>query len=102
MGKGESAVTAQASTNNLAVPATSVRVRKNGIEFRSEQPVEIWTEMTLDFFSPFHTDRLNCKGVVVACTGNRHEGFVVAMLFTNISETALHILTELHRPQLEN
>ncbi len=102
MGKGEAAITAQASTDNLAVPATSIRVRKNGIEFRSDNPIETWTEMTLDFFSPFHKGRLHCNGVVVACLGNRHEGFIVAMLFTNISETALHILTELHRPQLEN
>ena len=102
MGKGETAVTASASTENLAIPATSLRVRKNGIEFRSEQPIQIWTEMTLDFFSPFHTRRLQCQGVVVACSGNRHEGYVVALLFTHISETALQILTELHRPQLEN
>ncbi len=102
MGKGEVAVTAQASTDNLAISATSIRVRNNGIEFRADHPIETWTEMTLDFFSPFHTSRLNCKGVVVACTGNRHEGYTVAMLFTNISQTALQILTELHRPQLEN
>lgn len=102
MGKGEAAVTASASTQNLAIPATRIRVRKNGIEFRSDHPVKVWTEMTLDFFSPFHSDRLQCKGVVVACSGNRHEGYLVALLFTHISETALQVLTELHPPQLEN
>lgn len=102
MGKGEAAITAKASSNDLAVPATSIRVRKNGMEFRSDHPIQTWTEMTLDFFSPFHTRRLHCQGVVVACTGNRHEGFVVSLLFTNISETAWQVLSELHRPQLEN
>jgi hypothetical protein len=102
MGKGSAAITAQASTDDQAIPATNIRVRKNGIEFRSEKQIEPWTEMTLDFFSPFHTRRLHCKGVVVACSGNRHEGYIIALLFTSISGTALQILTELHRPQIDN
>ncbi len=102
MGKGEPEITAQTSKENLAISAATTLVRKNGIEFRSGQPVEIWTEMTLDFFSPFHDRRLQCKGVVVSCHGNRHQGYSVSMLFTNISETALEILTQLHRPQLGN
>lgn len=29
--------------------------------------------------------RLQCTGVVVACDGNRHGGYQVAMLFTSVS-----------------
>ena len=31
------------------------------------------------------TPRLQCTGVVVACDGNRHAGYQVAMLFTSVS-----------------
>lgn len=58
--------------------------RKNGIEFRSNDAFPVWTEMTVDL----ETDaagRLTCNGVVVACSGNRHTGYLIAMVFTGMT-----------------
>jgi hypothetical protein len=32
--------------------------------------------------------KVNCTGVVVACTGNRHLGYNVSVLFTGMSKQA--------------
>ena len=42
--------------------------------------------MTVAMETPQTTKKLNLTGVVVACSGNRHTGFVVSMLFTNVSK----------------
>lgn len=31
---------------------------------------------------------VNCTGVVVACSGNRHSGYHVSMVFTSLSRQA--------------
>ena len=81
-------VTVHASTTQLDLPAGAVRVRKNGIEFRSQQPIPVWTEMTVAMQTPQTAKKLNFNGVVVACDGNRHSGYAVSMLFTNVSKQA--------------
>lgn len=63
----------------------TVCVRKNGIEFRSPNPIPLWTEMTVDLESAKQTKSFQCTGVVVACQGNRHEGYAVSMVFMNLS-----------------
>ncbi len=75
----------QASGQRLTLPADSVRVHKNGIEFRTAAPFAPWTEMTIELETPLDTRRIQANGVVVACTGNRHSGFVVSMVFTHLS-----------------
>ena len=60
-------------------------MRKNGIEFRSAKPVSTWSEMTVDMQCPETGKRVNFTGVVVACEGNRHAGYLVSMVFTNMS-----------------
>ena len=77
-----------AQTTRLDLPASSVRVRKNGIEFRAENPIPIWTEMTVAMEAPQSTKKLTFTGVVVACSGNSHNGYAVSMLFTNVSKQA--------------
>jgi hypothetical protein len=81
-------VTVQSQATRLTLPANAVRIRKNGIEFRTEQAIPPWTEMTLALETPLDPKKLQCTGVVVACNGNRHSGYVVSMIFTNLSRQA--------------
>jgi hypothetical protein len=78
-------VTVQARATSLSLSAGDIRIRKNGIEFRTTTTIPVWTEMTMELETPFKPKKLNCTGVVVACTGNRHAGFVVSMVFTHLS-----------------
>lgn len=79
---------AQPLTTSLKLAASSVRIRKTGIEFATLRPIPTWTEMTVEIESPLETKRVRCTGVVVACNGNRHSGYMVAMVFTNLSRQA--------------
>jgi hypothetical protein len=69
----------------LALPANSIRFRKNGIEFRTDKSISAWTEMTVDLQSPVDGKKVHCTGVVVDCSGNRHVGYLVSMVFMNMS-----------------
>lgn len=89
-------VSIQARTTRLDLPANSVRIRKNGIEFRSDGAIPVWTEMTVAMQTPTDSRKVNFTGVVVACSGNRHAGYVVSLLFTSLSKQAqarLHSMT---------
>jgi hypothetical protein len=81
-------VTVQAQTTRLDLPAKSVRIRKNGIEFRSDTAIPVWTEMTVAMQTPTDARKVNFTGVVVACNGNRHAGYMVSLLFTSVSKQA--------------
>ncbi len=80
------AVTVQARQTCLSLSPDQVRIRKNGVEFRSVAPIAPWTEMTVTLQSSRDTGRVNCTGVVVACNGNRHNGYTVSMVFTSLSK----------------
>ncbi len=73
------------TATTLNLPATAVTIRKNGIEFASAKPLPPWTEVTLDIESPSERRKVTCRGVVVACEGNRHAGYQVALLFVGLS-----------------
>lgn len=79
-------VTLEARQTRLELSLDSVAVRKNGMEFRSPAPLNPWTEMTVTLSSP--RGKLHCTGVVVNCSGNRHLGYRVSMLFTSLSKQA--------------
>jgi PilZ domain-containing protein len=79
-------VAVQARTTQLELPASAVRIRKNGIEFRSADEIPPWTEMTVAMQTPLDSKKLNFTGVVVACNGNRHAGYAVSMVFTSVSK----------------
>jgi hypothetical protein len=81
-------VTVQARTTRLEVPSHAVRVHKNGIEFRSQNPIPAWTEMTVGLETPGDSRKVQFSGVVVACLGDRHQGYKVSMVFTNVSAKA--------------
>jgi hypothetical protein len=78
-------ITVQARQANLSLPPESVIIRKNGIEFRSATAFSLWTEMTVNLDCP-REGRVHCTGVVVACTGSRHSGYQVSMVFTGVSK----------------
>ena len=84
-------VTVEARQTRLSLSADSVIVHRNGIEFRSPSPFAPWTEMTLTLQSPrdpHKGHKVNCSGVVISCTGNKHTGYHVSMVFTNLSKQA--------------
>jgi hypothetical protein len=69
----------------LTIPANSVRIRKNGIEFRNADPLSPWTEMTVTLQGPGVAKKVNFTGVVVACAGSQQRGYEISMLFTHVS-----------------
>lgn len=73
---------------HLELSAESVAVHKSGIEFRSPTPFKEWTEMTVTLQSARDGGGLQCSGVVIACSGNKHKGYHVSMVFTSLSKQA--------------
>jgi hypothetical protein len=49
--------------------------------------------MTLTLQSPRDNGKVNCNGVVISCTGNKHAGYHVSMVFTGMSKQAEARLT---------
>jgi hypothetical protein len=80
-------VTLEARQTRLELCSDSVSVHKNGIEFRSPTPFASWVEMTVALSSP-RGGQVHCTGVVVNCSGNKHIGYRVSMLFTSLSKQA--------------
>jgi hypothetical protein len=81
-------VTVEARQTRLTLSPDSVVYHKNGIEFRSATPFSPWAEMTLTLQSPHENGKLHCNGVVIACTGNKHTGYHVSLVFTGLSKQA--------------
>ena len=78
-------ITLEGRQTRLTLPPEAVHIQSNGIEFRSVTPFSLWAEMTLTLECP-DEGKVNCTGVVVSCNGNRHNGYVVSMLFTSLSK----------------
>ena len=85
------------SAKPLVLEPGAVSVSKNGIEFRSQQPIPTWTELTVSLMPPHSTERITCTGVVVGCTGNRHLGYVISLLFSGLTPHAMRQLGDLAR-----
>jgi hypothetical protein len=79
-------VTVQARQTRLSLAPSEVRIRKNGVEFRSTTAISPWTEMTVTLQSSRDAGKVHCTGVVVACNGSRHDGYTVSMVFTSLSK----------------
>ncbi|MCP5521060.1 MAG: hypothetical protein H7A46_05885 [Verrucomicrobiales bacterium] len=79
----------------LVLPADRVAFRSNGIEFLSSRPVDQWKEVTVELLSPVDNRPLQGTGVVVDCTGNRHTGYVVSLMFLSIAPDSRRRLQEL-------
>jgi hypothetical protein len=76
-----SAVVVEADQTRYQIPSRMVRLRRNGVEFRSPAPFALWTEMTVSLDGPAAGGAQPLTGVVVSCEGNRHWGFAVVVLF---------------------
>ena len=92
-------VTLEARQTRLELSTDTVSVHKSGIEFRSPTPFNPWTEMTVSLLSP-RGGKLHCTGVVVNCSGNKHLGYRVSMLFTSLSRQAQAQLNVMARSDL--
>jgi hypothetical protein len=86
-------LTVQSSATLLNLSPTAFRIRKNGIEFKSDKEFAMWTEMTVDLQLP-GTKSFSCSGVVVSCTGNRHTAYNVSLVFTGVSKQAQERLND--------
>jgi hypothetical protein len=73
------------STRRLTLSTDAVRVRKNGIEFRNSDPIPPMTEMTVTLQGPNPARKVNFTGVIVACSGDREEGYLISMWFAHVS-----------------
>jgi hypothetical protein len=73
---------------SLTLSPDAVSIHKGGIEFRSEASFPIWVEMTVTLQSPHDSTTVHCTGVVVGCSGSKHAGYQVSMVFTGMSKQA--------------
>ena len=92
-------VTVAARQAHLELSTDTVAVHKNGIEFRSPNPFNEWAEMTV-VLTARDGSKLHCSGVVVSCSGNKHAGYRVSMVFTNVSKQAQSRLETMSRSDL--
>jgi len=52
-----------------------------------------WTEMIIALQGPGDPKKIECQGVIVACDGDRRQGYLISMLFTNLSpQTRVRLL----------
>ena len=79
----------------LPLPSGFFQIRKNGIEFQSSTAIPEWTEMTVELETSAAGRTVRCTGIVVACHGNRHSGYQVAMVFTDLSRQSQARLNDL-------
>jgi hypothetical protein len=72
----------------LSLAPRDVCIRKSGVEFLTTSPIAPWTEMTVSLEAGGGSGRVKCNGVVVSCAGDKHQGYVISMLFTGLSRQA--------------
>ena len=87
-GSTEQQLTVNSRKASLTLSPDAVSIHKGGIEFRSETAFSSWVEMTVTLQSPHDGATVNCTGVVVGCSGNKHAGYHVSMVFTGMSKQA--------------
>lgn len=85
-------VTLEARQARLTLSHDAVVIHKGGIEFRSPTPFNSWTEMTIELQTP-DNGKVHCTGVVISCSGSKHAGYHVSMVFTGMSKQAQARLT---------
>ena len=81
-------ITVEARQTRLELSPKAVVIHRSGVEFRSPVPFNLWTEMTVGLQSPRDETPIQCSGVVIACSGNKHTGYHVSLLFTGLSRHA--------------
>lgn len=92
-------VTVQGREARLTLSADSVVIHRSGIEFRSPTAFPAWTEMNLALRA--RDNRVvSCSGVVISCSGNKHAGYHVSMVFMGLSKQAQARLSALAQSPL--
>ncbi len=81
-------LTVEARQTRLTLSPDAVIISRGGIEFRSATQFSPWADMTVTLQSPSDGATVRCSGVVIACTGSRHTGYHVSMVFTGLSKQA--------------
>ncbi len=99
-GSFDKPMTVVARQAKLELSADTVSIHKSGIEFRSPQPFTEWSEMTVSLQSPLDGSKFSSNGVIVACAGNKHAGYHVSMLFTDMTPQAQARLVAMARSPL--
>jgi hypothetical protein len=92
-------VTLEARQARLTLSHDAVVIHKGGIEFCSPTAFTAWTEMTVELQAP-DNGKVHCTGVVIACSGNKHSGYHVSMVFTGMSRQAQAQLTTMAYSEL--
>lgn len=87
-------VTVVGQQTELTLPPHAVRISKNGVEFLSEQSIPLWKELTITLSAGPERKRIRCAGVVVGCSGSRHSGYVISIMFTHLSRQAEEQLSD--------
>lgn len=93
-------VVVQGRQASLTLSEDSVLIHRGGIEFRSPAPFNTWTEMNVSLRAR-DNGVINCAGVVISCSGNRHSGYHVSMVFTSLSKQAQARLNALSQSPLD-
>lgn len=93
-------VTIGGRQSRLELSLDTVAIHKSGIEFRSPTPFKEWAEMTVELHASHGQGKLQCSGVVVACSGSKHGGYRVSMVFTGMTDQAQTQLNTLAQSQL--
>lgn len=88
-------VLVQSRQTFLSLAPRDVCIRKSGVEFITTSPIAPWTEMTVELEAGVGSGSVNCNAVVVGCVGDKHQGYVVSMLFTGLSKQAQNRLNQI-------
>jgi hypothetical protein len=99
-GSFEQPVTVEARQASLELSADTVVIHKSGIEFRSPTPFNPWAEMTVALQPPGDGGKLHCHGVVIACSGSKHAGYHISMVFTSLTKQVQTRLNSMARSDL--
>jgi len=82
------------STTCFSLPAESVCVRSNGIEFQSATALPLWTEVMIEIGHGAGNDA-TVRGLVVGCSGCVRTGHRVAVLFIEAGPVARHRIAQM-------
>jgi hypothetical protein len=63
----------------ISLSPNAVSIGKNGIEFRSAKSIPLFKEMSMAIQAPGNVKSVRFDGVVVACEGNRNNGYIVSL-----------------------
>lgn len=72
----------------LVLSRAALVFRNNGLEFLSERPLALWSEVEVDLHPPGLPEPVRGNGVVVDCSGSRATGYVIALLLLDLPAAA--------------